>query len=94
MVYETHDTFHAGSSLSNPRRRGGINYAADSAEARWAAEAASKACPQEIFLREQHDREAEMGADLLRMMKMWSFKEAPAVFSGDGGRASGNHLLL
>eukprot|EP00903_Cladosiphon_okamuranus_P007873 g7610.t1 len=81
-------TYHAsaGPVTANPRRRGGICYSSSSAEARWAAEAAAEACRQK---KEQADRrEAEVGAEMLRMMKMWSFEEAPAVAGGVSGVAA------
>lgn len=42
----------------NPRRRGGINYAADSAEAMWAAEAAAQPCREDTRGRISVDQEA------------------------------------
>lgn len=44
--------------IVNPRRRGGICYGADSAEARWAAEAATQACREDTRARINVDQEA------------------------------------
>ncbi|CAM9803261.1 unnamed protein product [Ectocarpus sp. 8 AP-2014] len=66
----------------NPRRRGGINYSADSAEAKWAAEAAAQQCREDTRGRISVDQEAEVGAEMLRMMKMWSFNGGAEAHAG------------
>ncbi|CAM9100582.1 unnamed protein product, partial [Ectocarpus fasciculatus] len=68
--------------FNNPRRRGGINYAADSAEAKWAAEAAAQECREDTRRQINVDQEAEVGAEMLRMMRMWSFSGGAEALVG------------
>ncbi|CAB1104512.1 unnamed protein product [Ectocarpus sp. CCAP 1310/34] len=82
MVHDPTQQFGEASVFVNPRRRGGINYAADSAEAKWAAEAAAQPCREDTRGRVSVDQEAEVGAEMLRMMKMWSFNGGPGAHAG------------
>ncbi|CAM9298626.1 unnamed protein product [Ectocarpus sp. 13 AM-2016] len=81
MVHDPTQQFREASVFVNPRRRGGINYAVGSAEAKWAAEAATQPCREDTRACASVDQEAEVGAEMLRMMKMWSFS------GGAGARA-------
>lgn len=58
MVLLSLAQFGEASVFVNPRRRGGINYAADSAEAKWAAEAAAQPCREDTRGRISVDQEA------------------------------------
>ncbi|CAM9997245.1 unnamed protein product [Ectocarpus sp. 6 AP-2014] len=82
MVHDPTQQFGEAPVFFNPRRRGGINYAAESAEAKWAAGAAAQPCREDTRGRMSVDQEAEVGAEMLRMMKMWSFNGGAEAHAG------------